>query len=81
MPNDNIFSEARWPDIRTLAVEALGVKADTVRKWRKNGVPGKWHLSLLHVAKVRGVALKEVELRSETNRRNGTGEGIGQSHS
>ena len=35
---------------------------------RRGGVPGKWHLPLLRLARERGVELSEDELLSTTNR-------------
>ena len=48
--------------------ELLGANKSAVSMWRtRDGVPGKWHLPLLRLARERGVELSEDELLSTTN--------------
>ncbi|MGI9408424.1 MAG: carph-isopro domain-containing protein [Hyphomicrobiaceae bacterium] len=53
---------SRFGGPKKLAGE-LGIPASTVANWPSlGGVPGKWHLKVLRLARERGVALTDDEL-------------------
>ncbi len=57
-----IWQEPRWAIFRALAM-TLGVKADTVKKWRqRQTVPTQWHFALLTQAEKCQVGLSHDEL-------------------
>lgn len=47
-----------------------GVSPEAMKKWfQRGGVPGKWHLPLLRVARENEIALSEDDLLSTTRRK------------
>lgn len=53
---------SRFGGPKKLAGE-LGIPASTVANWPSlGGVPGKWHLKVLRLARERGIALTDDEL-------------------
>ena len=46
-----------------------GAKPEAIKKWFQRGVPGKWHLALLKVAREHGIDLSEDDLLSTTRRK------------
>jgi hypothetical protein len=51
-----------------VVADLLGANQSAVSMWRaRGGIPGKWHLPLLRLARERGVELSDEELLSTTN--------------
>lgn len=50
--------EKQWLLIEKLAAEN-GIRADTLRKWRDRGVPGKLRLGYARKAAAQGIAIDE----------------------
>ena len=46
--------------------DGLGIPESTIRNWPALGIPGKWHLPLLRLARERGVPLTDEDLLSTT---------------
>lgn len=56
-----------WRFIKSFGAE-MGIKAEAMKKWRRNGVPHRWRLPLLRMAAERGVALSERDFEAASLR-------------